>query len=61
MPLPAAALAPAYSIAQWVALYATLLGSMLAGATVVHVALAPDLTLRRPPAPGSNCCRSRPP
>lgn len=40
-------MAPAYNLAQWAFLYATLLSSMLAGATVVHVVLKPDLVLRR--------------
>lgn len=39
-----------FSAGQYVFLYCTLLGSMFAGASVVHFVLAPDLRLPVPPA-----------
>ena len=38
-----------FSAGQYVFLYCTLLGSMFAGASVVHFVLAPDLRLPLPP------------
>lgn len=38
-----------YSIRQYAILYASLLGSMLAGASTAHAILRPDLRLPLPP------------
>ncbi len=35
----------AFSVKQWVFMYATLMASMFAGSSVVHAVLQPDLTI----------------